>query len=400
MLPIVLSLFFAAAPPVEVISTRCSTEVVHLFPATTPGFPGFDAQRLGTCGADESGDALWQLDRLESADGSLDGRYARRRANALVYVFDTGVEINHDEFADGNVIAGIDIPKLLGDKPGCPGATNEALHPCYAPGLVIYAAAFSHGTGVASIIGGRHVGVAPGASIVSVYAITDRVDRFLRALDEIIHNAWDPATPQVRTAIINMSSQLASEAVDPQHAIEQKIRDMVAGVDANGNPDPVNGKRFLFVVAGGNADVPAKTGGPRGQCTNAYDVSLYPATLGPSIEGLITVGGSQKDNRLWVDSCRGAAIELLAPAEAAMPATNSGHDHYRLSLSSGTSFSAPIVAGLAAQLLTLDPDLSPAELEQRLETTPSFVIDAPPGTTARHVYVNLSGPRRRTAAPR
>jgi subtilisin family serine protease len=397
MVPILLSILLAVPGPVEAISTRCRTEVVHLFPATTPGAAGFDAQRLVACGDEYPDDALWQLDRLESADGSLDGRYARRRANALVYVLDTGVESNHDEFADGNVIAGIDIPKLYGDKPGCTGATNEALHPCYAP-IIVYAAAFSHGTGVASVIGGRRVGVAPGASIVSVYGVTDKTDRFIRALDEIVRNAWDPATPQVRTAIINMSSQLPGNDADPLHpALEQKIRDMVGGVDAQGNPDPVNGKRFLFVVSAGNADVPVKAGAARGQCSNTYDVTLYPATLGPSIEGLITVGGSSKDDHLWSDSCRGAAVELLAPAEAAVPAINSGRDHYRLSLSSGTSYSAPIVSGLAAQLLTLNPDLTPAELEQRLEQTPSFVIDAPAGTTARHVYINLSGPRRRPA---
>ena len=397
MLPIVAALLLATASPVEVISTHCRTEVVHLFQTNNPGV-FYDAQRLVACGDEYPDDALWQLDRLESVDGSLDGRYARRRANALVYVFDTGVEISHDEFADGNVIAGIDIPKLYGDKPGCTGATNEALHPCYTSQAVIYAAAFSHGTGVASIIGGRHVGVAPGASIVSVYAVTDKTERFIRALDEIVKNAWDPATPQVRTAIINMSSQLPPSDTDSlRPALEQKIRNMVAGVDASGNLDPENGKRFLFVVAAGNADVPTKVGAPRGQCTNDYQVMLYPATLGPSMEGLITVGGSQKDGHLWVDSCRGPAVELLAPAEAAMPALNSGHDHYRLTLSSGTSFSAPIVAGLAAQLLTADPNLTPEELEQKLETTPAYVIDPPADTTGRHVYINLSGPRRRLA---
>src|SRR4029077_4251400 len=93
-----------------------------------------------------------------------------------------------------------------------------------------------------------------------------------------------------------------------------------------------------------------------------------------SIAGLITVGGIGRDNRLWVDSCRGPAVELLAPAEETMPAIGTDHDHYRLTFDSGTSYSTAIISGAAAQILGREPNLTPVEVEQRLEATPPFII--------------------------
>jgi subtilisin family serine protease len=92
------------------------------------------------------------------------------------------------------------------------------------------------------------------------------------------------------------------------------------------------------------------------------------------------------------------SLELPAPSHDSMPAINSGHDHYRLTLSSGTSYSAPIVSGAAAQILAREPNLTPAELEQRLEATPSFIIDAPEGAASgRVVYVVFPPEPRRHA---
>lgn len=394
---------FAIGPFVaaETVTTRCATETLRLAAEHTS--EPVDVRRIGTCSDDQPGNALWFLDRLDSIDGSLDGHFARTGANALVYVLDTGVEINHDEFAYGNVIAGIDVERELFGSGSC-GSTNEALHPCFdltSPATVL---ANSHGTGVASLIGGRRVGVAPGVRIISVNALgLPEGANWLAVFKAVIRTAWDPSTPNVRTAIINMSAQLSGDpkAGDvPYSQLEQKIRDMVGGVDRNGNPDP-NGKRFLFVIAGGNSGPTGPNGG-LGQCDAKNQVHLFPATLGPSIAGLITVGGIGKDNKLWINSCRGPALELLAPAEDMMPAMNSGHDHYRLTFSSGTSYSAPIVSGAAAQILSREPNLTPAEVEQRLEATPSFIVDAPEGSAGgKGVYVVFPPePRRRAVGVR
>jgi subtilisin family serine protease len=394
-------LLFAAVPlaAVETVITRCSTETVHVA-SVSPFGPPIDVRRFGTCSSDQPDDALWFLDRLDSLDGSLDGHFARTGSGALVYLLDSGVEIDHDEFAGGNIIAGIDVQRERGFTSDC-GSTNEALHPCIDPYFNQ-----THGTGTASLIGGRHVGVAPGVSIISVNAFgTPDGENWLYVFNRVIRAAWDPSTPNVRTAIINMSASPSGNPVAgdvPYSQLEQKIRDMVGGVDRDGNPDP-NGKRFLFVVFAGNSAAPTSTGGQRGHCDANNQVHLFPATLGPSIAGLITVGGIGRDNRLWVDSCRGPAVELLAPAEEAMPAINTGHDHYRLTFDSGTSYSTAIVSGAAALILGREPNLTPAEVEQRLEATPSFIVDNPDGTAGGkvvYVLVPPDPPRRRAARVR
>jgi subtilisin family serine protease len=383
----------------ETVVTRCSTETVHL-PVNLQGVP-VDVRRIGVCSDDQPDDALWFLDRLDSIDGSLDGHFDRTGsgAGALVYVLDTGVEINHDEFAGGNVIAGIDVQHEIGVKSYC-NSPNGALHPCFDLSSVFTVLLRSHGTGVASLIGGARVGVAPGVSMISVTAIpvppdtpssASELENWLAVFNAVIRTAWDPSTPNVRTAIISMSVQLAGSDAPAAYApLVQKIRDMVGGVDRNGNPDP-NGKRFLFVIFGGNTGDAGSS-----QCDASGSVRLFPATLGPSVDGLITVGGIGRDNRLSSISCRGPALELLAPSDDILPAINSGHDHYRKTLSTGTSYATPIVSGAAAQILAREPDLSPAEVEQRLEATPSFIIDAPDGTTSRVVHIFFpSRPRRR-----
>jgi thymidylate synthase len=167
------------------------------------------------------------------------------------------------------VIAGIDVIKELGFASSC-GSPNEALHPCFDLNSQITLIANAHGTGVASIIGGRHVGVAPGVKMISVNALSARVADWLVVFNDVIRSAWDPATPNVRTAIINMSAQLSGNPIAgdvPYSQLEQKIRDMVGGVDRNGNPDP-NGKRFLFVVAGVMSSILPSRGVARPGCDN------------------------------------------------------------------------------------------------------------------------------------
>ena len=373
-------MFAAAVLAAELVITRCQTETLSYSSS-------IQIRRLVACGDSFTDETLWHLDRLDSIDGHLDGRFQRARANALVYVFDTGVEVDHDEFADGNVIGAIDVLELEGEKTDCPAG---ALHPCVtSPNDVL---ANGHGTGVASLIGGRHVGVARGVSIVSVRTTSNRYSTWLRALDETIKHAWLPTTPQVRTAVINMSTQPAF-AVAPggtgyadQQKFEAKMRDMIGGVDKDGKPDP-NGKRFLFVIAAGNA----------GQCGSKNEVVLFPSVLGPSIGGLITVGGITKDNVLWSGSCSGDAVELLAPAAEVFPAVNSGTKDYRLTLNSGNSYSTPIVSGLAALLLTQEPDLSPAQLELRLESTPSHIDSTTAGGRVASTIPPVVPPRHRSA---
>jgi subtilisin family serine protease len=388
-----LVLFAAAAltSPIQKTSTHCGTVDVDLGAGLT------DRQLLG-CGPSYSDNVLWNLDR---SDGVQDDVYthAATGKGAVVYVIDTGVQKAHDEFqreGGSNVIAGIDTDVARGaTKLPCPddGPTS----PCntFAISLI------THGTAVASVVAGRNAGIAPDASIVAVRILGGANLAFEWALDDIVKHAFAEGTPPFRTAIVNMSDTLAT----PDATFVAKMTLMINGVDADFHADP-NGKKFLFVTIAGNRN------NNTDQCGKQGEVVFPIASLGASLDGLITVGGVSRDNHFWSGSCGGESIDILAPAEHVLTASITGHDHYRATITSkgvvydfdsGTSYAAPYVCGIAARLLELDPTLTPAELETRIKASGSYVADAATAPAGGRVAVLIEtppappGPRRRAA---
>ena len=288
--------------------------------------------------------------------------------------------------AGSKVIAGFDVvTEVEGGRGHLPcNVPNWALEPCAIS--LIGSQVDGHGTATASAAAGNRVGVAPGASLVSIRAFTTfgmSVAVLMRALSKIIEHAWDPATPQFNTGIVSMSVGVNDLDTVPAE-VETKIRQMTAGVDRNGNPDP-NGKRFLFTFFGGN--VAGRhcdpSGGPR----------VVPTLLGGQIKGAINVGGLTKSNDLWSGSCHGGGMEVLAPADDVLVASFTGHDHYRPRgfYSNGTSYAAPLVAGIAARMLQQNPNLTPEQLEDLIESSPSsanggerVAVFVPPLPAGRH----------------
>jgi subtilisin family serine protease len=357
----------------QVSSTNCAETEIDLNRTLSVAI-------LDRCGDDVHAPLLWHLDRIDQVSGALDGHFDRQNggAGSVIYVMDTGVMASHSEFAGvagSRVIAGFDATGSVDlGRSKCTSA-NKALAPCFE-GMEELPAA-SHGTSVASIAAGKNVGVAPEAMIVSVRVMNERglatTRTYLEGLDAIVAHAWQ--LNGARTSIVNISGWVlerlngtsTGKPVVTYAAVEQKIRDMIDGVDVNGRAD-ANGKRFLFVVAANNTD---------GGCGPAGTVDRFPATLGTKLGGLITVGGMTADNHTWNGSCRGG-VEVLAPAQGIFSATITGTDHYRgrrPNLRSGTSFAAPIVAGIAARMLAQRPDLTPQQLEWWITSTPSRVSD-------------------------
>ena len=376
VLYIALIPFAARGGQGEVVSTRCREVEIELDAKHTVSL-------LVGCGEEYPEDLLWHLDRIDQTGAALDGRFERsnRGEGSVVYVLDTGVMADHVEFRasdmSSRVIDGFDTSGSVPVGASHCRSSNKALAPCFTNFDELPAA--SHGTSVASIIAGRQIGVASDAGIVSVRVMNERglatTRSYLDGLNAVVHHAWSHNAPPFRTAIVNISGWVLEQingGMDPRPvpfaAVEQKMRDMVGGVDANGRPDP-DGKRFLFVVAANNVD---------GGCGLSGYVDRFPAILGKRIDGVITVGGMTADNSWWYGSCRGD-IEVLAPAKGIFSATITGRDHYRgkrPNLRSGTSFAAPIISGIAALLLADRPYLSPAELENLIESTPSRIDNA------------------------
>ena len=83
------------------------------------------------------------------------------------------------------------------------------------------------------------------------------------------------------------------------------------------------------------------------------------------------------ENSWWPGACRGG-VEILAPSHAIFSASITANDHYRgtkPNFRSGTSFGAPIISGIAARLLSENPELTPQELESMIESTPSRIFN-------------------------
>ena len=258
---LVLMTFVVFTAAAQTFSTRCQAEQVTAANTNT-----IDLRLIG-CGAGFPDNLLWHLDRADSLTGELDSSSTRTATGkgAVVYMFDTGVMSTHDELmrAEGSVVIGAIHPYGIGS--GCPGH-DPAVDPCYSSDTTLFI--YTHGTATASIVAGKNTGVAPDAKLVSVWGdgAATNIDRWVVTFDAIIKHAFDPATPQFKTGIINMSfvPNLAS-ANDPKFPLfEKKMREMIGGVDANGNPDP-NGKRFLFTTTAGN------TGG---QCDSAGNSNM------------------------------------------------------------------------------------------------------------------------------
>ncbi|MBK5259320.1 MAG: S8 family serine peptidase [Thermoanaerobaculia bacterium] len=375
MRPALFAVLVLASPLVwaDSSATRCAEVELQLAGQQT-------VSRLEGCGEEYPDDLLWHLDRIDQIDGALDGSYDRNESGsgAVVYVMDTGVRADHLEFEGENgtrVIAGIDTSGAVAIGRSSCRSSNRSLAPCY--GSPDELASASHGTAVASIVAGRTTGVAPGAWIVSVRVMNERglatTRSYLAALDLMIRHAWSTDAPPFRTAVVNISGWMLERIsggyddmpVVPYTTVEAKIRTMIGGVGPDGKSDP-EGKRFLFVVAGNNRD---------SGCGASGLVDRFPAVLGYRTDGLITVGGMTPDNAWWNGGCRGG-IEVLAPAEQIFSATITGRDHYRgRRFRSGTSFAAPIIAGIATRLLGAHPDLTPVELEALITSTPSRIAN-------------------------
>lgn len=383
----------AAQLRAEVISTHCAETEVTLDGGL------YSVSKLERCGDETTEPLLWHLDRIDQVGSVLDGRVDRGNdgAGSVIYVMDTGVMAAHSEFATGKrsrVIAGYDVTGSVDIGRSRCVSDNKATAPCYD--RLDELAAASHGTSVASIAAGRNIGVAPKALVVSIRVMNERglatTRTYLEGLEAIIAHAWNASSPNARTSVVNISGWVLERLTNtsnvspvPYATVEQKIREMIGGVDQNGRPDP-NGKRFLFVVAANNVD---------GGCGPSGFIDRFPALLGAKIDGLITVGGMTASNTAWAGTCRGG-VEVLAPAQSIFSATITAADHYRgrrPNLRSGTSFAAPIISGIAARLLTDRPDLTPEQLENWITSTPSRVYDASaPLAEGKVAYVRSIAP--------
>jgi serine protease AprX len=224
---------------------------------------------------------------------------------------------------------------------------------------------YGHGSFVAGVIGGsgaasngKYSGVAPGINLVGLSAGDLTLLYVLEGLDYLLANN------QLNVRVVNCS--FSANTV----------------FDVN---DPVNIATRMLTDRGVNVVFSAGNTGPGEHTLNPYSVAPW----------VISVGATDTQGRLASFSSRGSFASglfrptLVAPGVNVVSTRGSGvvnvtgaqglvnGDLQRLTLSelpnyttaSGTSFSAPQVAGTVALMLEANPALTPAEVRDILQAT-------------------------------
>ena len=233
--------------------------------------------------------------------------------------------------------------------------THEALGGCFGAGCKVAGGydfvakdndpmdIHGHGTHVASIVAGQSAtitGVAPEASIYAYKVLADNGFGSTFDIISALEKAVDPdGDPQTRDGaqIINMS--LGNDSRDANDPLVVAVNNAAkAGA--------------LVVVAAGNSGPAVESLGSPGIASEA-----------------LTVANTSKTDDVSFDSSRGPGVvggllkpEIAAPGSSIYAAIPGNKYEYK----SGTSMAAPHVAGAAALLLQAEPQLTAAQLKQRL----------------------------------
>jgi len=222
-----------------------------------------------------------------------------------IYIIDTGIYIEHDEF-EGRARDGWVAPGLN------PGDIN------------------GHGTHVAGLAAGKTYGVAKNATVISVkvgeYGV--KRDDWIAGINWVTATTRSTGRPSIACVAITTDS--------PNWGINDAVETLIAG-------------GVTAVVSGGN--------GPR----EASDTS--PA----SAQNVIAVGASNITNGIAPFSNYGRAVNIYAPGVGIRSAWI-GAPMYAAPLS-GTSMSTGIVAGIAAYFLSQDTSLKPADMRKKIGST-------------------------------
>lgn len=264
------------------------------------------------------------LDRIDQRVLPLDGRYRGKRdagSGVAVYLLDSGIDYSHSELA-GRAFAGYDA--FGGD------GSDE----------------LGNGTSLASVVAGRSVGVAPGASVHSVKVLDGQGSGTLSGILSGIE--WTTAHAR-RPAVVNVPIGLP-----PIDEIDTAIRNSIAS-------------GLTYVVEAGSDGELAGVGSP-GRVSQA-----------------ILVAASDCADHAWAQSNYGGAVDLYAPGVDIRTAQSGGGTVEM----SGVQVAGAHVAGAAALTLSRHPRLTPAEVEKRLiqRATKGHLTDVPPNTPNRLLYV-------------
>jgi hypothetical protein len=267
----------------------------------------------------DQSDVPYHLDRIDQRTLPLD-RIFKTEGNGTgveIFVLDSGINYNHDEFEGRATYAGYDVI----DSTRVWGGERRG-RDC-----------IGHGTLVASIAAGKTNGVAPGASLKSVRVLScskhGSVVNTIKGLDYII--ALKKKNPQRKIVVV--CALLA-------YYVRKDLNSEVEEAALAGIP---------MVVAAGNYR--------RDACHFSPAASPY----------AIVVGGSNYRDGLYDRTNFGKCVDIFAPG---VDVRGAGFPCLDCTVhSSGTSYAAPAVAGVVALMMEKDGYLSPSQIKSQLVKT-------------------------------
>ncbi len=258
------------------------------------------------------GVARMKADKVWNAPGGSTGKGVK------VAVIDSGIQRDHPDLA-ANLKGGISF------MPGSPDQWDDE---------------HGHGTEVAGLIAAAnndigYVGVAPEASL---YAVKVMGKDGLAATSDFISGIYWAADNGMNVANLSLGVYM-----DPT-IYSKTIGEETAAVNyayAHG---------VVLVASSGNS-------GTVPDC----DRVVYPA----AIDNVIAVGATYPDNTIASFSCHGPEVDLVAPGLYNWaPGLGGSYGQH-----SGTSVASPFVAGVAALIKAKNPQFTPAQVRERLEST-------------------------------
>lgn len=249
----------------------------------------------------------WGLDRIDQRNGVRDGQYSydTTGAGVVVYIFDTGVEASHSQFA----LSGGGTRVMPGFSAISGYAANEDCH--------------GHGTHVAGTVGGATHGVAKDVIIVPIKVLDcdggGGVSGIVAGVDWVLRQHI-PGTK----AIANLSLGAGGISTSLTRAINRLD---LAGI--------------VPVVAAGNSNKDA---------CNFSPANVPAAVTVGAVDANTTSNGRNVQSNF---SNFGTCLDLYAPGSA----IRSSYPGNRTALMSGTSMATPHVAGAIALAWEAQPQL-------------------------------------------
>ena len=254
--------------------------------------------------------------------------------DVVVAVLDTGVDAGHPDLA-GNVLPGYDF---VNDDPD---ATDDSSHGTFIAGVI--AAAGNNGEGIAGLAWRTRIlpvkvldgqGLGPDAAVSKgiIFAVENRA------------------------RVINLSSGTPF----PSRLLEESIR--------------FAERRGAVVVA---------SAGNTGDRSNE---AIYPAAYST----VLAVAATDEQDDVPVFSQRQPYVGVAAPGVGIVGTGSRAAGNGPYILHSGTSAAAPHVAGLAALMLAVRPDLTPPEIREAIRDTADLVGPEPRRTTVGAGRINAA----------